>query len=162
MEKSAPLSLVYLSLGSNQGERWELLSLAIRKIRDKIGSIASIARYIETEPWGFSSPHPFLNTAVAVYTPLTPLELLSRTQAIEQALGRRHKHLPHEAYQDRPIDIDILLYNQEIIDQGDQLQIPHPQMLKRLFVLEPLVSIAPTLVHPLAQQPIASLLSQAS
>ena len=148
MEKSAPLSLVYLSLGSNQGERWELLSLAIR--------------YIETEPWGFSSPHPFLNTAVAVYTPLTPLELLSRTQAIEQTLGRRHKHLPHETYQDRPIDIDILLYNQEIIDQGDRLQIPHPQMLKRLFVLEPLASIAPTLVHPIAQQRIASLLSQAS
>ena len=144
MEKSAPLSLVYLSLGSNQA------------------SIASIARYIETEPWGFSSPHPFLNTAVAVYTPLTPLELLSQTQSIEQALGRRHKHLPHEAYQDRPIDIDILLYNQEIIDQGDQLQIPHPQMHKRLFVLEPLASIAPTLVHPLAQQRIDSLLSQAS
>ena len=158
MEKSAPLSLVYLSLGSNQGERSELLSLAIRKIRDEVGSIVSIARYIETEPWGFSSPHPFLNTAVAVYTPLSPNELLSQTQS----LGRKHKHLPHEAYQDRPIDIDILLYNQEIIDQGDRLQIPHPQMLKRLFVLEPLASIAPTLVHPLVQQRIASLLSQAS
>ena len=158
MEKSAPLSLVYLSLGSNQGERWELLSLAIRKIKDEIGSIASI----ETEPWGFSSPYPFLNTAVAVYTPLTPLELLSQTQSIEQSLGRKRKHLPHESYQDRPIDIDILLYNQEVIEQGDRLQIPHPQMLKRLFVLEPLASIAPTLVHPLAQQPIASLLSQAS
>ena len=162
MKKSAPLSLVYLSLGSNQGERWELLSLAIRKIRDEIGTIASIARYIETARWAFSPPPPFLNTAVAVYTPLSPNELLSQTQSIEQALGRRHKHLPHEAYQDRPIDIDILLYNQEIIDQGDRLQIPHPQMLKRLFVLESLASIAPTLVHPLAQQPIASLLSQAS
>ena len=162
MEKSAPLSLVYLSLGSNQGERWELLSLAIRKIRDEIGTISSIARYIETEPWGFSSPHPFLNTAVAVYTPLSPNELLSQTQSIEHSLGRKHKHLPHESYQDRPIDIDILLYNQGVIEQGDRLQIPHPQMLKRLFVLEPLVSIAPTLVHPLAQQPIASLLSQAS
>ena len=162
MEKSAPLSLGYLSLGSNQGERWELLSLAIRKIRDEIGTIVSIARYIETEPGGFSSPHTCLNTAGAVYTPLTPLELLSQTQSIEHSLGRKHKHLPHEAYQDRPIDIDILLYNQEVIEQGDRLQIPHPQMLKRLFVLEPLASIAPTLVHPLVQQRIASLLSQAS
>ena len=153
---------VYLGLGSNLGNRKAILNEAISLIQNRVGEVVRQSSFLETEPWGFSSPHPFLNTAVAVYTPLTPLELLSQTQSIEQSLGRRHKHLPHEAYQDRPIDIDILLYNQEVIEQGDRLQIPHPQMLKRLFVLEPLASIAPTLVHPLAQQPIASLLSQAS
>ena len=153
---------VYLGLGSNLGNRKAILNEAISLIQNRVGEVVRQSSFLETEPWGFSSPHPFLNTAVAVYAPLTPLELLSRTQAIEQSLGRRHKHLPHEPYQDRPIDIDILLYNQEIIDQGDRLQIPHPQMLKRLFVLEPLATIAPTLVHPLTQQPIASLLSRVS
>ena len=141
MEKSAPLSLVYLSLGSNQGERWELLSLAIRKIRDEIGSIASIARYIETEPWGFESPNNFLNVCLCVDTQHAPRQLLETTQAIEKEMGRSHKTV-NRKYQDRIIDIDILMIDDLKISEPD-LKVPHPLMEKRDFVMIPLKEIMP-------------------
>ena len=141
MEKSAPLSLVYLSLGSNQGERWELLSLAIRKIRDEEGSIASIARYIETEPWGFESPNNFLNVCLCVDTQHAPRQLLETTQAIEKEMGRSHKTV-NRKYQDRIIDIDILMIDDLKISEPD-LKVPHPLMEERDFVMIPLKEIMP-------------------
>lgn len=150
---------VFLSLGSNLGDRWHLISSAIDALAQQVGSIVSIAPYIETQPWGFSSEYLFLNTAIEIKTDLSPMELLKQTQSIEHMLGRKYKHKVGETYQDRPIDIDILLYGEEIVDEGNELQVPHPLLHKRDFVLNPLSAIAPNVVHPTSHQRIDSLLT---
>ena len=85
------MAQVYLALGSNQGDRKALLHQAIDAIDRSLGCVDSISSFIETEPWGFTSPHPFLNATLLLSTELTPLELLDATQAIERELGRRQK-----------------------------------------------------------------------
>jgi len=128
---------IYLGLGSNQGDRHDLLLGAIDRLARRIGDLVLCSSFIETEPWGFESEHPFLN-AVALYrTTLTPREVLAVTQDIERELGRRQKTNDSIGYQDRPIDIDILLYGSEHIDEPD-LKIPHPLMEQREFVMRPL------------------------
>lgn len=129
----------YLSLGSNLGDRSRVLAGAIRKINELVGDVVRQSAFIETEPWGFSSPNKFLNACVCVETDLSPRELLEMTQAIERSLGRTEKsHGGH--YHDRPIDIDILLYDDLTIDEPD-LKIPHPHMRERDFVMRPLREI---------------------
>lgn len=150
------MSIVYLSLGSNLGDRRQLIKNAIKQIEGQIGHVVRQSALYETKPWGFSSPNKFLNAAVCVESPLTPRQLLQTTQQIERQLGRTHKtfrssslasHLPYEGqneghpnYSDRPIDIDILLYDDLRIDEPD-LQIPHPLMYERDFVMQPLREI---------------------
>ena len=95
---------LYLSLGSNEGDREALLHQAIDAIDRLIGAVGGIATFIETEPWGFESPHPFLNTALVLTTSLSPLEVLDRTQEIERQLGRQRKSVAGH-YHDRPISI---------------------------------------------------------
>ena len=126
----------YLGLGSNLGDRHELLLKAIEALVQRVGDLIRCSSFIETEPWGFSSEHPFLNAVVVIRTTLSPRELLQITQAIEQELGRTHKsHDGH--YADRTIDIDILYYGQLQVDEPD-LQIPHPRIQERPFVLQSL------------------------
>ena len=146
---------LYLSLGSNEGNREALLHQAIDAIDCLIGQVGGIATFIETEPWGFDSPHPFLNTALSVSTSLPPLEVLEHTQAIERQLGRQHKSVDGHYY-DRPIDIDLLFYDQLILT-SERLTLPHPLLTERLFVLEPLREIAPEFIHPLSGRTIAEL-----
>lgn len=146
---------LYLSLGSNEGNREALLHHAIDAIDRLIGQVGGIATFIETEPWGFDSPHPFLNTALLVTTSLPPLEVLEHTQAIERQLGRQHKSVGGH-YHDRPIDIDLLFYDQLILT-SERLTLPHPLLTERLFVLEPLREIAPEFIHPLSGRTIAEL-----
>ena len=146
---------LYLSLGSNEGNREALLHQAIDAIGRLIGQVGGIATFIETEPWGFDSPHPFLNTALSVTTSLLPLEVLEHTQAIERQLGRQHKSVDGH-YHDRPIDIDLLFYDQLILT-SERLTLPHPLLTERLFVLEPLREIAPEFIHPLSGRTIAEL-----
>ena len=137
---------LYLSLGSNLGDRHTLMLKAIEALVQRVGVLMRCSSFIETEPWGFESEHPFLN-AVALYrTTLTPREVLAETQAIERELGRQQKSTG--SYADRPIDIDILLYGQERVQEPD-LKIPHPLMLDRPFVMKPLAEIAPELVAEL-------------
>ena len=137
---------LYLSLGSNLGDRHTLLLKAIEALVQRVGVLVRCSSFIETEPWGFESDHPFLN-AVALYrTTLTPREVLAETQAIERELGRRQKST--DSYADRPIDIDILLYGEERVQDPD-LQIPHPLMLDRPFVMKPLAEIASDLAAEL-------------
>ena len=152
---------LYLSLGSNLGDRKQMLHRAITLIDERIGTVQRISSFIETEPWGFQSPHPFLNAAVHLQTSLTPQQLLAETQAIERLLGRTHKtppvvnalpiddqgvvsvfpaDTPLPAYADRPIDIDILLYG-DLRISTPELTIPHPLMHLRDFVLRPLGEI---------------------
>ena len=125
---------VYLGLGSNQGDRESQLSRAIELIEERVGHVSRRSSIIETDPWGFTSGNKFLNCAIYLETELKPYELLRLTQEIERELGRRHKGM---AYRDRPIDIDILLYDDITMDKPD-LKIPHPLMYERDFVMIPL------------------------
>lgn len=135
---------VYLSLGSNLGQREENLRKAIRLIHERVGEVVRQSSFIETEPWGFESDHPFMNAAVLCLTEKTPREVLRLTQQIERDLGKSKEHATQRGesskFHDRPIDIDILLYDDLTVDEPD-LQIPHPLMYERDFVMIPLKEI---------------------
>ena len=140
------MAIVYLGLGTNLGDKAANLHAAVHLISGKIGKVISLSSFYATAPWGFESENSFLNAAICVETSLSPLEVLHRTQEIERTLGRTHKSTGG-IYYDRIIDIDLLLYNKEII-QTPELTLPHPLMLQRDFVMNPLVEIAPDVVHP--------------
>lgn len=129
---------VCLGLGSNLGDREDCIRKAVRLIGERVGEVIRQSSLIETEPWGFESDNKFLNAVILVETPLSPRELLKVTQKIERDLGRRKKTSRH--YTDRPIDIDILLYDDLTVDEPD-LKIPHPLMQERDFVMIPLKEI---------------------
>lgn len=142
----------YLGLGSNLGDREANIRKAISLIGEKVGLVLRQSSLIETEPWGFESSNKFLNAVILVETPLTPRQLLKVTQSIERQLGRRKKspasRLPSPSsspvsYSDRPIDIDILLYDDLTVNEPD-LKIPHPLMQQRDFVMIPLQEILTT------------------
>lgn len=150
--------LVYLSLGTNLGNKEENLRTAMTLIEEQVGTITSQSALYASAPWGFDSENTFLNNAIAVETSLTPEELLSTTQRIEHTLGRTHKSVDGQ-YNDRLIDIDILLYD-DVVMHTPSLTLPHPLMHRRLFVLEPLSEIAPTMIHPLLQKEITTLCNE--
>lgn len=147
---------VYLLLGSNLGERDQLINAAIGQIGLRIGQILETSSFYETAAWGKEDQPSFLNVAVAVSTALTPVEVLDKVLEIEQELGR----VRLEKWGERLIDIDVILYGNRIVDMGDRLQIPHPQMQYRKFVLEPLAEIGPELVHPLLKLNISEMLER--
>ena len=136
---------VYLGLGSNLGDCRKNLERAIRMIGDKVGRVLRQSSFIETEPWGFESEHKFMNAVILRETIKTPRELLLLTQQIERDMGRTKKSVNGKSvnveYADRPIDIDILLYDDLIVDEPD-LKIPHPLMHERDFVMIPLNEIS--------------------
>lgn len=134
------LHRVYFSLGSNLGQREENIRLAISKMEELIGDVVRRSTLLVTEPWGFRSEHSFVNAAVCCLTELSPREVLEVTQRIERMLGRTCKSVNGQ-YHDRIIDIDILLYDQLVIDEPD-LKIPHPLMHERDFVMIPLREIS--------------------
>ena len=143
---------VYLGLGSNLGDRHQHLEQAISLINERVGEVIRRSSFIETEPWGFESGNTFLNGVILCETTLAPREVLKATQQIERELGRRKslnrtrealsssKKSVNRKYEDRPIDIDILLYDNLTIDEPD-LKIPHPLMHQRDFVMIPLNEI---------------------
>ena len=118
------ISKLYLGLGSNLGDRKKNLACAIRLIGERVGKVLRVSSFVETEPWGFESKNNFLNAVICCETELTPRQVL-QTEI---------------NYQDRPIDIDILLYDDLIVDEPD-LKIPHPLMQQRDFVMIPLNEI---------------------
>ena len=144
MKNSLP-HRVYLSLGTNLGDREENIRRAVGLIGERVGQVVRQSSVIETEPWGFESANRFLNAVICCETTLTPRQLLETTQQIERNMGRRKvtSHLvPRTSYHDRPIDIDILLYDDITVDEPD-LKIPHPLMHQRDFVKIPLAEIKP-------------------
>jgi len=130
---------LFLSLGSNIGNREETLRLAVRLIGERIGTVQRVSSFIETEPWGFQSEHPFLNAACLVLTTLSPEQCLEETQKIERELGRKKKS-KGGVYHDRPIDIDLLMYD-DLKLSTPKLTLPHPHMQERDFVMIPLREI---------------------
>lgn len=130
---------VYLSLGTNLGNRKHNIREAIDKIGELIGVVERQSALYETKPWGFSSPNDFINACVLVETILPPRQLLEATQRIEQEMGRIGKSVNGE-YHDRIIDIDILLYDDLDVNEPN-LVIPHPLMEEREFVMIPLKEI---------------------
>ena len=137
---------VYLGLGTNLGDREANMLKAMSLIGERVGSVVRQSSFIETEPWGFESAHQFLNAVILVETERTPREVLLLTQQIERDLGKRKEHatqrskLSNSKYADRPMDIDILMYDDLTIDEPD-LKIPHPLMHERDFVMKPLGEI---------------------
>lgn len=146
---------IYLGLGTNQGNKKENLKRAIELLSLALGKYNSLSSFIETEPWGFESQNLFCNCVVEYTTALSPLELLDITESIEKELGRTTKS-SNGIYHDRIIDIDILLYDKEII-HNDRLTIPHPLIQERDFVLNPLCEIAPQAIHPVFDKSIAEI-----
>ena len=128
---------VFLGLGSNLGDRQVNIQRAIELISERVGEVIQCSSLIETEPWGFESENRFLNGVIHCETTLTPRQVLRKTQKIERDMGRKKKTVNSQLYSDRPIDIDILLYDDLTVDEPD-LKIPHPLMQERDFVMIPL------------------------
>jgi 2-amino-4-hydroxy-6-hydroxymethyldihydropteridine diphosphokinase len=145
--------LVYLSLGSNLGDRERFLREAISRLPE-LGVIKQVSAFYETQPVEVQKEQPwFLNCALAMETELMPLEFLSRMLAVERSMGR----VRTEPKGPRTIDIDIVLFGNAVIDTPE-LTVPHPAMHQRRFVLEPLVEIAPAIVHPVLKRTVRDLL----
>lgn len=133
------MSKVYLSLGTNLGNRKRNIREAIEKIEELVGVVVRQSALYETKPWGFSSPNDFINACVLVETAFAPRQLLEALQEIEMEMGRTLKSVNGE-YHDRIIDIDILMYDDLKVSEPD-LVIPHPLMEEREFVMVPLKEI---------------------
>ncbi|SFH46688.1 2-amino-4-hydroxy-6-hydroxymethyldihydropteridine diphosphokinase [Pedobacter insulae] len=146
---------VHLLLGSNLGNRQKIIDEALTLLGQRVGEIQLTSSIYETAAWGKVDQPSFLNVAVAIQTELTPLQLLEAVLKIEVELGR----VRHEKWGARMIDIDIILYGDEVVNLRHTLQIPHPEMHNRRFVLLPMMEIAPDRVHPVLQQNISELLA---
>ena len=148
------MAIAYLGLGTNIGNKRRNMITAAALLAERVGDILALSGFYETEPWGFESENFFLNAAVKLKTSFPPLELLQITQQIEKELGRAEKS--NGVYHDRIIDIDILLYDDEVL-QIPGLTLPHPLMHERKFVMDPLSEIAPFVVHPVLKERIIDL-----
>jgi len=142
---------VYLGLGSNLGRREEHLQKAVRLVGERVGKVVRQSSVVETEPWGFESANRFLNCVILCHSSLSPRQILTTVKQIEREMGRelpppvpspppKGGGQPRRRYKDRPIDIDILLYDDLTVDEPD-LKIPHPLMRERDFVMIPLREI---------------------
>ena len=145
---------VFLGIGTNLGDREANLKEAIAKIEEYIGMLLVSSSVYETEPWGFKTDSEFLNIVLKVETDLSPSGLLGRILMIESQFGRIRGE---KQYSSRVIDIDILLYEDQVIDE-ESIKIPHPLMHERKFVLVPLCEIAPDMLHPEKKESFSSLL----
>ena len=150
--QTSNLQIVYLLLGSNLGNRKEILDKAIELLSQKIGVIILQSKDYETKPWGIINQPDFLNLAIAIHTKLKPLEILEQTQSIENQLGRVRK----EKWGARLIDIDIIFYGNETVDEPN-LKVPHPLVQERDFALIPLAEIAPDFLHPVLRKTVLEL-----
>jgi 2-amino-4-hydroxy-6-hydroxymethyldihydropteridine diphosphokinase len=150
------MNKVFLGLGTNLGDRESNLGEAVKKIEEHIGKVLNSSSVYETAPWGFEADNNFFNMVVCVETKHSPAELLKEITGIESMMGRERNQ---DRYSSRVIDIDILLYDDLIIDEKG-LKIPHRLMHERKFVLVPLDELAPDLIHPVYGKSISALLEK--
>ncbi len=148
---------IYLLLGSNLGDRLGFLASACAAIDKQVGQIISKSGIYQTAAWGVKNQPGFLNQALRIYSPISAFGLLTKTQAIESSLDRTRT----EHWGPRTIDIDLLLYNDEVIVE-EGLIVPHRLMHKRRFALAPMVEIAPDIVHPLVGRSLKEILDNCS
>ena len=148
------MSKVYLGLGSNINDRIDYIERALKEIEGlKDTKIIKSSSIYETEPWGHKEQNSFLNLVVLIETSFSPLNLIVRLKEIEIKCGR----IKRDKWFEREIDIDILFFDDFIL-KSEQLEIPHPQLQNRRFVLVPLNEIEPDFIHPLLNVNITSLL----
>lgn len=148
----------FILLGSNMGDREVVLDNAIKEIEKRCGRIVNKSSLYESEPWGFDTDLYFLNQAIAVETELEPHDLLKELLTIEAELGRRRNE-NYIGYESRPIDLDII-YIDDMINEDEDLILPHPRMHLRRFVLVPLSEISPDFVHPILRERNSTLLDR--
>ena len=142
----------YIALGSNLGDRRANLQAAIDKVREAGIEVLEVSSFLETEPYGVTDQPSFVNAVMKVKTDLEPLELLRTLLGIEQEMGRvRKRH-----WGERNIDLDLLFY-EDVIMTSEELNLPHPDMQNRDFVLVPLAELAEGLIHPVLKKSIGQL-----
>ncbi len=153
------MQIAYIALGSNLGDRGEMLLATVKKLAAAAGiEVRRISQFISTEPVGGPPDQPkYLNAAAEIQTTLSPQELLAALHEIEQSLGR--DRTAEQRWGPRTCDLDILLIGELVMDTAE-LTIPHPRMHERRFVLEPLAQIAPKVVHPVLKKTVSQLLCE--
>ncbi|MCF8357288.1 MAG: 2-amino-4-hydroxy-6-hydroxymethyldihydropteridine diphosphokinase [Prolixibacteraceae bacterium] len=151
------MNKIYLSLGSNLGNKKKNLQQAIRLVNQRVGDVTNLSGIYLTEPWGFRSNDYFLNMVVEVLTDYSAPEVLEKLLMIEKEMGREREAAA--GYSSRLIDIDILFYGNEIV-KSPSLVIPHKHISGRKFILRPLCDIAPEMKHPESGKEIRQLLDE--
>lgn len=147
---------VMVSLGSNQGNRLALIESCIDLIHNEVAVVVKVSKIYETPAWGFES-EPFYNCVLLLHTSKSPQKLLNQLLKVEKKLGRVRNQVAE--YQPRPIDIDILTFDEDVV-ATENLQIPHPLLQKRMFVLQPLLDLDRNWVHPVLKKSIVQLLAE--
>lgn len=147
---------VILSLGSNQGNRLSMITTCIDLIHSEIAVVVKVSKIYETPAWGFES-EPFYNAAILIHTSKSPQKILKQVLKVEKTLGRVRSN--DSGYQARIIDVDIIAFDEEIIET-DNLQIPHPLLQNRKFVLQPMLDLGLNWEHPTLKKSVAQLLVQ--
>jgi len=150
------MSRIYLGIGSNLGNKEQNIKTAMKLVAERVGTIVIQSSICKTMPWGFHSDNIFFNAAACVETNLTPMQVLSVIKLIEMEMGRTSKSA-QGMYEDRIIDLDLLFYEDQVINEV-MLTVPHPLLQYRMFVLMPMVEIAPDLIHPVLKLPMRELL----
>jgi 2-amino-4-hydroxy-6-hydroxymethyldihydropteridine diphosphokinase len=149
------MNKAFLSIGGNQGDMKSNLATAVRLISERCGEIEKISSLYETEAWGNKEQPGFLNQAIQLSTELNAMQLMRRLLKIEKSMGRKRE----EKYGPRIIDIDIIFFNDDIINYSF-LKVPHPEMQNRRFVLVPLEEIAADMMHPVLKLTVKELLDK--
>ncbi len=147
---------IIIGLGSNMGDRFASLSRALTLLKEEAGDIIAVSSVWETEPWGFEADEQFLNMVAVLQTDNSPRQLMQLFRSLEGRMGRKRNK--GGRYESRIIDLDILLWENRVISMPG-LEVPHPKLADRRFVLEPLSEVAPDAVHPVTGLTVREMLA---